>query len=47
MIKENIPKNYDPKNVEKRLYDFWMEKDYFHPEIDRDKEPFMQALLRN
>ncbi len=40
MIKENIPKNYDPKNVEKRLYNFWMEKDYFHPEIDRDKEPF-------
>jgi len=40
MIKENIPKNYDPKDVEKRLYDFWMEKDYFHPEIDRSKEPF-------
>jgi len=40
MIKENIPKNYDQKDVEKRLYDFWMEKDYFHPEIDRSKEPF-------
>jgi len=37
---ENIPKNYDPKNVEKRLYDFWMENDYFHPEIDRNKEPY-------
>lgn len=40
MIRESIPKNYDPKDVEKRLYDFWMEKDYFHPEIDRSKEPY-------
>jgi len=40
MIRESIPKNYDPKDVEKRLYDFWVEKDYFHPEIDRSKEPY-------
>jgi valyl-tRNA synthetase len=40
MNRENIPKNYDPKDVEKRLYDFWMEKDYFHPEIDKSKEPY-------
>jgi valyl-tRNA synthetase len=40
MNRENIQKNYDPKDVEKRLYDFWMEKDYFHPEIDKSKEPY-------
>ena len=40
MNRENIPKNYEPKDVEKRLYDFWMEKDYFHPEIDKSKEPY-------
>ena len=40
MNRENIPKNYELKDVEKRLYDFWMEKDYFHPEIDKSKEPY-------
>ncbi|NLM11910.1 MAG: valine--tRNA ligase [Clostridiaceae bacterium] len=36
----NIPKNYIPENVEDRIYKFWLEKDYFHTKIDRDKEPF-------
>ena len=45
MNRENIQKNYDPKDVEKRLYDFWMEKDYFHPEIDKSKEPYTICLL--
>ncbi len=40
MNRNEILKNYDPKKVEKRLYEYWMDKDYFHPEIDRDKEPY-------
>jgi len=35
-----MPKAYESQNVEKRLYDFWMEKGYFRAEIDHNKEPF-------
>lgn len=35
----NIPKQYSPANIEKKWYDFWMEKKYFHSEPD-DREPF-------
>jgi len=36
----NIAKTYDPKQVEDRLYKEWMEKDYFHPVIDKNKKPY-------
>ena len=36
-----IPKAYDPKTVEQRLYQAWMDGGYFTPEIDRSKEPFV------
>ena len=35
-----IPKIYDPKKVEDRLYQFWLEKNYFHAEVDPKKEPY-------
>ncbi|MBE0480204.1 MAG: valine--tRNA ligase, partial [Dehalococcoidia bacterium] len=35
-----IPKSYDPKLVEGRLYDSWLEQGYFTPRIDRAKKPF-------
>ncbi len=35
------PKAYEPGKVEPRWYDFWMEKGYFTPEIDKKKEPFV------
>lgn len=37
---EELPKVYNPVNVEKKWYAFWMEKDYFHARIDRAKKPF-------
>ncbi|MCX7708940.1 MAG: valine--tRNA ligase [Clostridia bacterium] len=37
---KNIAKTYDPKQVEDRLYQEWMEKDYFHAVIDHTKKPF-------
>ncbi|AGC69102.1 valine--tRNA ligase ValS [Thermoclostridium stercorarium subsp. stercorarium DSM 8532] len=40
MNMNDIPKTYVPGEVEERIYKFWMEKDYFHAEIDRNKEPF-------
>lgn len=39
-LEKNIAKTYDPKQVEDRLYGEWMEKGYFHAEIDKDKTPF-------
>ena len=39
--KQDMPKAYDPKAVEKRIYDFWMDGGYFTPKIDRSKKPFV------
>jgi hypothetical protein len=38
--KHNIAKTYDPGQVEDRLYQEWMEKGYFHAEVDENKDPF-------
>ena len=37
----NIPKAYNPKEVEKRIYRSWMEGGYFTPKIDPSKKPFV------
>ncbi|MEA5084186.1 MAG: valine--tRNA ligase [Lachnospiraceae bacterium] len=39
MIKE-LEKVYDPSVVEERLYSTWLEKKYFHTEVDKSKKPF-------
>ena len=39
-MREHLPKNYDPKEFEDRLYGFWNEKGYFTPEIDENKKPY-------
>ena len=36
-----IPKAYDPHIVETKWYQFWMDKGYFTPTIDREKQPFV------
>ncbi|MDD5094204.1 MAG: valine--tRNA ligase [Dehalococcoidia bacterium] len=36
-----IPKAYDPKQIESKWYPFWMEKGYFSPKIDPKKKPFV------
>ena len=35
-----LDKAYDPKAVEDRTYKFWLEKNYFHAEIDPDRKPY-------
>ena len=35
-----LPKTYDPKEVEAKLYEFWMNGGYFHAEPDESKKPF-------
>ncbi len=37
---KELAKNFDPAVVEERLYNTWMEKKYFHTEVDKTKEPF-------
>ncbi len=39
MAKE-LAKTYDPKGMEDRLYQKWMDKKYFHAEVDRSRKPF-------
>ena len=36
-----IPKAYEPGEVEQKWYRFWMEHGYFTPKIDRKKKPFV------
>ena len=37
---KDIAKQYDPKEVEERLYKTWPAKGYFHAEVDKSKKPF-------
>ena len=37
---KELPKVYEPQQVEKRIYDFWMQGGWFHAERDPDKKPF-------
>ncbi|MBE5846880.1 MAG: valine--tRNA ligase [Lachnospiraceae bacterium] len=39
MAKE-LAKTYDPKAIEDRIYERWLEKKYFHAEVDHSKQPF-------
>ncbi|MGN0407673.1 MAG: valine--tRNA ligase, partial [Bacteroides sp.] len=39
-MSKNLEKNYDPSAIEERLYQKWLEKKYFHAEVDRSKKPF-------
>ena len=38
---QEIPKAYEPAEVEKKWYDFWMKHGYFTPKIDHSKKPFV------
>ena len=35
-----LPKQYDPKRVETKVYQQWLDGGYFHAERDPDKKPF-------
>ena len=39
-MSRNLEKNYDPSAIEDRLYQKWLDKKYFHAEVDRSKKPF-------
>jgi valyl-tRNA synthetase len=51
MSEHELPKAYDFKNTEKRLYDWWIEKGYFKPSndpnrpgFDASKKPFVISI---
>ena len=37
---KELPKAYDPKQVESKIYDLWMKGGYFEGKIDPEKKPF-------
>ncbi len=39
-MKKELEKTYQPHGLEERLYKKWMDHNYFHAEVDRDKKPF-------
>ena len=39
-MSKELSKTYDPKDIEDRLYSKWLEKKYFHAEVDETKKPF-------
>ncbi|MBQ6696400.1 MAG: valine--tRNA ligase [Lachnospiraceae bacterium] len=39
-MSKELAKTYDPQGIEDRLYAKWLEKKYFHAEVDRTKKPF-------
>ncbi|MFT4145741.1 MAG: valine--tRNA ligase [Mobilitalea sp.] len=39
-MEKELAKTYDPKNIEEKQYEKWMEKKYFHAKADRSKKPF-------
>ena len=35
-----MEKTYNPAAIEEKMYDRWLQKKYFHAEVDRSKKPF-------
>lgn len=39
-VESNLPPTYDPKQAEKKWYDFWLEKGFFEAGKDPSKQPY-------
>ena len=39
-MSKELAKTYDPQGIEDRLYQKWLDKKYFHAEVDKTKKPF-------
>ena len=40
VMSKELAKTYDPKGIEDRIYQKWLDKKYFHAEVDKTKKPF-------
>ena len=43
-IRKELPKTYDPKASESRLYQFWLDGGFFDAEVDKNKKPYSIVL---
>ena len=39
-MSKELEKTYNPRDIEPRLYDKWINKKYFHAEVNKEKKPF-------
>ncbi len=39
-MRKELAKTYDPHGLEDRIYQKWLDKKYFHAEVDKNKKPF-------
>ncbi len=39
-MNKELAKTYEPREVEDRIYDFWLSGGFFHAEVDPDKKPY-------
>ena len=39
-MSKELAKTYDPQEMEDRIYQKWLDKKYFHAEVDHNKKPF-------
>ena len=39
-MSKELEKNYNPSEIEERLYQKWLDKKYFHAEVDETKQPY-------
>lgn len=39
-MEKNLEKTYNPQDIEDRLYEKWINKNYFHAEVNKNKKPF-------
>ena len=37
---KELAKQYNPEEVEDRIYEMWMKGNYFHAEVNANKKPF-------
>ncbi|TFH36799.1 MAG: valine--tRNA ligase, partial [Dehalococcoidia bacterium] len=42
--RKNLEKAYEPGNIEKKWYDFWLSRGYFTPVIDPGRPPFVIVM---
>lgn len=38
--KKQLAKAYEPGEVEDRIYQFWLDGNYFHAEVNPEKKPY-------
>ena len=44
MARERITSRYQPKKVEEKWYRYWLDKGYFHAEVDKKRKPFTMVI---